>query len=185
MVVRVSLCAVGVRPETTVRVRHERLLREHRPAAEGEERHAAEHLERRLPALGNGEARDRRDDGADGDDANDPGTDAAAVDVLVPSAFAVTLPRRDDGPAGRLSLHSFAALKHRAVIVIANGFTYRGLFVGADDDDVYLKGELRWWVLPLLSLTSVRIDTERDNDGGNNGDNNGGDNGGDNGGGPS
>lgn len=110
----------------------------------------------------------------DDDEADDLGLDPdAAVDVLVPSAFAVTLPRRDEG-GGRLSLHSFTALKHRAVIVIANGFTYRGIFVGADDDDVYLKGELRWWVLPLLSLTTVRIDTERDEDGGDDGGDDGG-----------
>ena len=77
----------------------------------------------------------------------------AFVDV-VPAAFAVAVGRRDAEP-GRLARHSFDALKHRAVILVANGFTYRGVFVGADDDDVYLRGELRWFVLPLATVSSI------------------------------
>lgn len=94
---------------------------------------------------------------------NDEEDDHDGIDVLVPSSFAVTLPKRDDEP-GRLRAHSFENLKHRAVVVIANGFTYRGVFVGADDDDVYLRGEFRWWVLPLGTVTTVRLDAEREVD---------------------
>ena len=102
------------------------------------------------------------DDGADdAGDAGDAGDDGG-FDLLVPASFSVTLPKRDE-PA-RLTAHNFEQLKHRAVVVIANGFTYRGVFCGADEDDVYLKGELRWWVLPLSSVTTVRLDPERDSD---------------------
>ncbi len=61
-------------------------------------------------------------------------------------------------------MHSYELLKHRALFFIANGFTSRGVFVGADEDDVYLRGEFRWWVLPLGTVTTVRIDPEREVD---------------------
>lgn len=93
-----------------------------------------------------------------GDDDDDD-----VYDLLVPASFSVTLPKRDEEPS-KLRAHNFEQLKHRAVVVIANGFTYRGVFVGADDEDVYLRGELRWWVLPLSTVTTVRIDAERDAD---------------------
>ena len=94
----------------------------------------------------------------DDDDDHDGG-----LDLIVPAGFAVTIPKRDEEP-GRLRVHSFEQLKHRAVVVIANGFTYRGVFVGADEDELYLRGEFRWWVLPLGTVTTVRIDPERDAD---------------------
>ena len=96
---------------------------------------------------------------AGGDNDDDDG-----VDLLVPSSFAVTLPRADDDAAGSgravLRAHTFAALRHKHVVVIANGFTYRGVFVGADEDDVYLRGTFRWFVLPLSSVTTLRKDLD-------------------------
>jgi hypothetical protein len=93
----------------------------------------------------------------DGDDDDD------AIDLLVPQGFATTLPRRDEID-GRLTPHTFEVLKHRAVVVVANGFTYKGVLHGADDDDLYLKGALRWWVLPMGSVGSVRRDPDVDVD---------------------
>ena len=51
--------------------------------------------------------------------------------------------------------YDFAALKGVAVVVRANGFTYRGVLIGADDSDLYLRGEMRYLVLPLGDVTSV------------------------------
>ena len=59
---------------------------------------------------------------------------------------------------------SFGPLRHRAVIVRANGFVYRGRLHGVDETDLYLRGELRWWVLPLPSITSVVRDQDASDD---------------------
>ncbi len=40
--------------------------------------------------------------------------------------------------------------------VVANGFSYQGTLIGADDQDLYLKGDLRWLVLPLSTVSSVQ-----------------------------
>lgn len=44
------------------------------------------------------------------------------------------------------------------VVVRANGFIYRGVLVGADENDLYLKGELRYLVLPLASVTGLELE---------------------------
>jgi hypothetical protein len=44
------------------------------------------------------------------------------------------------------------------VVVRANGFIYRGILVGADENDLYLKGELRYLVLPLATVTSLELE---------------------------
>lgn len=85
----------------------------------------------------------------DGDDPQD------AIDPAIPVPIAATRPRRsDDEP--RLRAFSFDALKWREVQVVANGFTYRGILVGADDVELYLRGELRWFVLPLDTVSEVK-----------------------------
>ncbi len=107
------------------------------------------------------------DDHADDDHADGVDVDAAhdvddAFDDIVPAGFAAVVPKRFEPE--RLRPHSFEALRHRAVVVRANGFVYRGVFAGCDEAELYLKGELRWWVLPLDTVTAVAIDVERDDD---------------------
>jgi hypothetical protein len=69
--------------------------------------------------------------------------------------LAATKPKRtDDGEA--LPPHTFELLKGRRVDVVANGFSYQGTLVGADESDLYLKGDLRWLVLPLATVRSVK-----------------------------
>ncbi|MDP2341338.1 MAG: hypothetical protein Q8O67_10290 [Deltaproteobacteria bacterium] len=94
----------------------------------------------------------------EGDDDDD------GIDLLVPSAFSIDKPRRLEPDPERLTSFSFEKLKHRAVVVIANGFIYRGRFVGADEEELYVRGEFRWWVLPLATVTTVRRDEDADDD---------------------
>ncbi len=46
------------------------------------------------------------------------------------------------------------------MVVRSNGFTVRGRLEGVDEDDVYLRGEFRWFVLPMSTITSVRRDPD-------------------------
>lgn len=80
---------------------------------------------------------------------------------VVPRRFtSIAACRRDDGIP--VKPHSFGGLRGQAVIVRANGFLYRGTLVGADEAELYLRGEFRWVVLPLASVTDVRVDDTRD-----------------------
>jgi hypothetical protein len=88
----------------------------------------------------------------------DDDEDAAPLDA-VPASFAVTIAPRDRAEVGR---HTFESLKNEKVVVRANGFIYRGLLVGADEGELYLRGEMRWWVLPLAHVTDVAKDDARD-----------------------
>jgi hypothetical protein len=38
----------------------------------------------------------------------------------------------------------------------SRGTTYKGVFVGADEDYVYLKGETTWITIPIDDVTSIR-----------------------------
>lgn len=51
---------------------------------------------------------------------------------------------------------TFEGLKGAWVRVRANGFEYRGVLIGADEGELYLRGELRYLVLPLADVTDVR-----------------------------
>ncbi|HEY4223888.1 MAG TPA: hypothetical protein VGO62_21180 [Myxococcota bacterium] len=75
--------------------------------------------------------------------------------ALVPAAFATIVHGPDRKDAGA---YDFEALQGEAVHVRANGFSYRGVLVGADEGELYLRGELRWVILPLHSITSVALD---------------------------
>ncbi len=99
--------------------------------------------------------------GNNDDDDDDKNDNNGAIDVLVPAAFAVTLPRRDDD-VRPTSNDPWRTLRRKRVVVRANGFTVRGRLEGVDDDDVYLRGELRWFVLPMSTVTSVVRDDEAD-----------------------
>ncbi len=58
---------------------------------------------------------------------------------------------------------SFEKFKYKKVTVIAGGLSYRGVFLGADDSDIYLKGTFRYLLLPLEKVTAIHADddTER------------------------
>lgn len=64
----------------------------------------------------------------------------------------MTLERDDKLPA-----FTFESLKGETVEVRANGFSYRGVLVGADEGELYLRGEMRWVVLPLAEVSEVRL----------------------------
>ncbi len=64
----------------------------------------------------------------------------------------------------RLTAFSFARLRRKPVIVRTNGFNVRGMLHGVDETDLYLRGELRWFVLPLQTITSVVRDHDVSDD---------------------
>jgi len=71
-------------------------------------------------------------------------------------------PRRRTPARPRPGIHaSLEALRWKRVLVRANGITYRGVLIGADEDELYLKGELRYLVLPMERVTSLRLEDER------------------------
>lgn len=77
----------------------------------------------------------------------------------VPTAFTVTVAKREPQELAR---HTFESLKGEKVIVRANGFVYRGTLVGADEGELYLRGEMRWVVLPLGVITGCVKDDAKD-----------------------
>lgn len=86
-------------------------------------------------------------------DADDPGP---LLDTAVPALTAQTRPKRA-GALGELGTFDFEALKDRFVEVRASGYRYTGTLVGADEQELYLRGVTRWWVLPLDRVTDVRL----------------------------
>ena len=74
------------------------------------------------------------------------------IDDLVPTEIAVTV-RRDDR---HLQPFDLEELKGERVEIYANGFTYRGVLQGADEREVYLKGQTRWWTIPLERIATLR-----------------------------
>jgi len=84
--------------------------------------------------------------------------DVVPVPLLQPRPFSEARP---------LSSFSFARLMGRRVRLRVNGFDVTGEFRGADEEEVYLRGELRWFVYPLASVTGVTLldDGPDDDDG--------------------
>jgi hypothetical protein len=74
------------------------------------------------------------------------------LETTVPTAFSrvVKRPVRDELPA-----FSLETLKGERVVVRANGFAYEGVLIGADEGELYLRGDLRYVVLPLSTVSSV------------------------------
>lgn len=86
----------------------------------------------------------------EGDDDGRPPLD------VVPAHFAVTK-RKSASPAGEERfVDRLRAMKGAEVEVTSGGIHYRGLLVGADEHDLYLRAVLRWLVLPLDRVTHVR-----------------------------
>ena len=84
--------------------------------------------------------------------------DVVPVPLLQPRPFSEARP---------LSSVSCARLLGRRVRLRVNGFDVTGEFRGADEEEVYLRGELRWFVYPLASVTGVTLldDGPDDDDG--------------------
>ncbi|MCC7072950.1 MAG: hypothetical protein IT383_16620 [Deltaproteobacteria bacterium] len=81
------------------------------------------------------------------------GDDDDGLHDVVPVPIAQTVARR---VREQLPTFTLEGLKGAQVRVRANGFDYRGVLVGADEHELYLRGELRWVVLPLADVTEVR-----------------------------
>lgn len=62
--------------------------------------------------------------------------------------------------AGLLEDFSFDQYRFKRVEVRADRMTYRGVFLGADDKTLYLKGNLRYLLLPMDLVQSVRLGDE-------------------------
>ena len=56
---------------------------------------------------------------------------------------------------------SFDDLRFKRVEVVSSGILYRGVLIGADESDIFLKGNLRWLILPLERVSSVRLDGQK------------------------
>ena len=57
--------------------------------------------------------------------------------------------------------HSFEEMRNKPVTVQSAGMTYRGLFIGADENNLYLRSEHRWIILPMDRITSVQLASDR------------------------
>jgi hypothetical protein len=96
----------------------------------------------------------------DEDDPDDRATSEPPVDPdlrdVVPTPFARHVPKRSGREEARkLEPFDFGALRGRRVVVRANGYVYRGVLSGVGDGELYLKGDLRWFVLALEDVASV------------------------------
>jgi hypothetical protein len=71
---------------------------------------------------------------------------------------------RDSGKntADLLKVFSFEQMRFRRIEVMADGVLYRGILIGADSSDIYIKGALRWLVLPLDKITSVKLEGQKE-----------------------
>ena len=95
------------------------------------------------------------DDENDSNDSNDDSNDDDAfLASIVPVGFATRCRASEPRP---LSAFTFHQLKGRRVRLRVNGFDVEGRFDGADDDDVYLRGELRYFVYPMASVTGLVV----------------------------
>ncbi|MFZ9889505.1 MAG: hypothetical protein ACO3JL_18575, partial [Myxococcota bacterium] len=54
-------------------------------------------------------------------------------------------------------VYDMESLRHRTVEVWAAGFRYRGTFVGADEQELYLRGETRWWVIRMEHVSDLKV----------------------------
>lgn len=118
------------------------------------------------------DAVDAGDTGA-GADVDDPERDveagwAAAPAELPPDLADELAPRwrgrAPDDPGETVDDRHWSArfqrLLRRPVLVSANGFSYRGRLMGADENDLYLRGMFRWYVIALDRIRELSLDEE-------------------------
>lgn len=56
---------------------------------------------------------------------------------------------------------TFDKLRFKSIEVVAAGILYRGVLIGADDVDIYMKGRLRWLILPIETISSLRLEGQK------------------------
>ena len=47
-------------------------------------------------------------------------------------------------------------LRKNVEVIVHGGITYRGQFIEADEDTLYLKGLTGWVTIPMINVISVR-----------------------------
>jgi hypothetical protein len=57
---------------------------------------------------------------------------------------------------------TFDKLRFKSIEVTAAGILYRGVLIGADDVDIYMKGRLRWLILPIETISSLRLEGQKE-----------------------
>ena len=65
-------------------------------------------------------------------------------------------------PEEMLKGFSFEQMRFKNIEVISAGVLYRGVLIGADEHDIFIKGRLRWLILPLDRITSIRLEGEQE-----------------------
>jgi hypothetical protein len=81
---------------------------------------------------------------------------------IVPAPFVIVKPKYLE-PEPIVFRDRLLALKGSLVDVMANGLRYRGTLVGADEEEIYLRGEMRYIVIALDRVSSVQavVDVHR------------------------
>ena len=69
---------------------------------------------------------------------------------------------REDKPDELPEKFTFDKLRFKNIEVMAAGILYRGVLIGADDVDIYIKGRLRWLILPIETITSLRLEGQKE-----------------------
>lgn len=91
------------------------------------------------------------DDGATIGATADRDAGDATQDTAAPVADAASLPRKAaEGPRDLLE-----QLKFQDVVVWANAITYRGMLLGADDEELYLRTSLRYVTVRMDRITKI------------------------------
>jgi hypothetical protein len=57
---------------------------------------------------------------------------------------------------------TFDQLRFKSIEVMSAGILYRGILIGADDADIYMKGRLRWLILPIETITSLKLEGQKE-----------------------
>ncbi|MBW2699845.1 MAG: hypothetical protein JRF33_03410 [Deltaproteobacteria bacterium] len=69
--------------------------------------------------------------------------------------------KRTEPREGVLEEFSFDKFRLKPVEVVADRMIYHGIFLGADDNTIYLKGNLRFLLLPMSQVRSLRLQGEK------------------------
>ena len=69
--------------------------------------------------------------------------------------------KRSDSKEGTLEEFSFDKFRLKSVEVVSDRMIYHGIFLGADENTIYLKGNLRFLLLPMSEVRSLRLREEK------------------------
>ena len=90
------------------------------------------------------------------EDENDDERERPSHDVI-PVPLVAKRPKRSEE---QLEEHTFESMRGERVVVWSNGVRFGGRLVGADEDDLYLRGDTRYWALPLSNVSSVALEDD-------------------------